>query len=204
MKVLIVDNHLVVSNGCRALLQDREDFEIHVAETVAHGAAKYAELRPDVAVVDVNLPDGSGYDLTRQLVQQDPAANILIFTMCDGALFAEHAFEAGARGYLSKNADPMQLRNAIFDVAEGNLFIPDDLVQEVALRRTRAQAGQALTQRDKQILRLLADGATIPDAAIQLGVAYKTILRACARMREVLDASNQIDLIQKALRMNLI
>lgn len=204
MKVLVVDNHPIVANGCRILLDDLPDLEVHFAGSLDEGAAKFAEIAPDVAVVDVNFPDGNGYDLTRQIVSSNPAARILIFTMCDGPLYAAHALEAGAMGYLSKNSDPLKLRSAIVEVAGGSLFVPDDLMQEVVLRKATADPAAALTERDKQILRLLADGATPPDAASQMGIAYKTVLRACARMRESLGANNQVDLIQKALRLNLI
>lgn len=204
MKVLVVDNHPIVANGCRILLEDMPDLEVHFAGSLDEGATKYAEINPDVAVVDVNFPDGNGYDLTRRIVSSDPTAKVLIFTMCEGALYAAHALESGAMGYLSKNSDPLKLRNAIVEVAAGSMFVPDDLLQEVAIRKTTATASAALSERDKQILRLLADGATPPDAATQLGVAYKTVLRACARMRECLGASNQVDLIQKALRLNVI
>ena len=119
MKVLIVDDHPIVVSGCRALLAGEKDFEVMAASCAGDALRAWADHAPDIAVVDINLPDMSGFELTRQLVEADQNARVLVFSMNDDPIYAARALASGARGYLSKNDDPQRFREALETVAKG-------------------------------------------------------------------------------------
>jgi DNA-binding NarL/FixJ family response regulator len=132
VKLLVVEDHPIVISGCRALFSD--DANVSMIEVCTASAAREAmkEHSPDVAVVDINLPDGSGLELTRELVGQYPEARIVVFSMSDTPMIAVQAIECGAKSYVSKNGNPFDLRDAVFAVARGEPSISDDLIQEIA------------------------------------------------------------------------
>lgn len=202
MKVLVVDNHPIVASGCRLLFERDDDVEIREAKSAMEGEAAYLSDRPDVAIVDVDLPDQSGFALTQSIVGKDENARVIIFTMSYDAMFAARSLESGARGYLSKNHDPEQLRSALFRVAQGEIVVPEEFLPQVAtVKQLKASGGKAqLRERDLSILRLLADGATMAEIAVSLDLSYKTIGKECARMRTLFGAANQLDLLQRVLR----
>lgn len=202
MRLLVVDNHPVVVTGCKLVFADDRDVEIIEATTAAEAEVVYAASKPDVAVVDLNLPDRSGLELTQRLLDRDRAAKILIFTMCDDPMFAAKSLDVGARGYLTKNSDPMELRSAVFKIAQGGVSLTPDVAQGLALLRAGVgrEPQQVLTQRDLEILRSIASGQTLAEIAGGMKVSYKTVAQTCVRMREKLNVRNQLDLLHKAMR----
>ncbi len=113
VKVLVVDDHPIVLSGCRALLGEAPDMTMLEARDAASAQEVYASQRPDVAVVDINLPDVSGFELARRLLIRDPQARIVMFSMNDDPMFAAQAIECGAKGYVSKSDDPAAFVDAI-------------------------------------------------------------------------------------------
>lgn len=206
MKVLIVDDHPIVVSGCRALLAgDRVD--IVSAATSAEGARLYATERPDVAVVDINLPDGSGFDLTRRILAEDAAARVLMFSMNDDPIYAARALECGALGYVSKNDDPEQFRRAIEEVAAGTISLAPDMADKVASLRSEGAAATPLDRlaaREVEILRWLAKGRSMSEIAGLVGVSYKTVAAQCASMRVKLGARTQMELVRIAVEHRLV
>lgn len=206
MKVLIVDDHPIVVSGCRALLAgDRVD--IVSAATSAEGARLYATERPDVAVVDINLPDGSGFDLTRRILADDAAARVLMFSMNDDPIYAARALECGALGYVSKNDDPEQFLRAIEEVAAGTISLAPDMADKVASLRSEGAAATPLDRlaaREVEILRWLAKGRSMSEIAGLVGVSYKTVAAQCASMRVKLGARTQMELVRIAVEHRLV
>lgn len=206
MKVLIVDDHPIVVSGCRALLA-ADGVDICSAGDGAEGARLYASERPDVAVIDINLPDISGFDLTRRILAEDAEARVLMFSMNDDAVYAARALECGALGYVSKNDDPEQFRRAIEDVAAGQTALAPEMAEKVACLRAAgglAATATSLTARELEILRLLAKGRAMSEISGLVGVSYKTVAAVCAAMRVKLGARTQMELVRIAVEQRLV
>jgi two-component system, NarL family, response regulator DevR len=180
IKVFLLDDHEIVRRGLRDLLEPEDDLVI-VGES---GSAREAEriipaLRPDVAVLDARLPDGSGIDVCRAIRSRDPSISALILTSYDDdqALFA--AIMAGAAGYVLKQVRSMDLVQAIRTVARGQSLL-DPAVTAKVLERLRAGDAEpdefaGLTEREKEILRLIAEGLTNRQIGQRLFIAEKTV-----------------------------
>lgn len=204
MKLLVVEDHAIVVSGCRALFSDDRDVELIEARTAALGASQFRASRPDVIVVDINLPDGSGLDLLRDLLTEDPAARIIVFSMSDAPMLAIQAVELGAHGYVSKNGDPDALREAVYAVAAGRRWLPEDLLQELALVRAGASQAACLSDRELQVLSALARGRSMAEIAEDLGVTYKTVAAHGATIRSKLNARTSSEMVRIAVEMRLV
>lgn len=199
MRILVVDDHPIVISGVRLLLGDDASAEFIDARSSADGLAAFRAEPPDVAIVDINLPDLSGFELTRRMLALDPGARVIIFSMNDDPAFVLRALECGAMGYVSKNDDPADFRTAILEVAGGATWLSPERAERVdALRRSPAAAPE-LTGRDREILRLLAKGKSMQEIADLVGVSYKTVAASCAAMRQKLDARTPGELIRIAV-----
>src|SRR5258708_27778841 len=133
MRILIVDDHPIVASGCRALLAGDPDVTIVEASDAGSGEGAFVAERPDVCVLDINLPGVSGFELARRILARDATAHIIMFSMNDDPIFAARAIESGPKGYVSKSADPGDLVEAIPKVAEGGAFLPSAFSQPIAL-----------------------------------------------------------------------
>ena len=124
MRVLIVDDHPIIISGCRALLETETDrsAEILEARDGPAGFAAFFDSRPDVALIDINLPGLSGLELLARILQRAPEARLIIFSMNDDPVVAARAIEAGAKGYIAKNDDPALFAEAVRAVANGGLY----------------------------------------------------------------------------------
>jgi DNA-binding NarL/FixJ family response regulator len=204
LKILIVEDHPIVIAGCRALFADDAGVVIEDARTATDGLRLYDEFAPDVAIVDVNLPDISGFEVTRQIRGKDPKARILIFTMNDAPVLAAQALQSGALGYIGKNDDPLSLREAIFKVARGQPSLPPSIAQTIAMSKLGLDTGPKLSARQIELLRLLAKGRSLSEIASSLDLSYKTVATDCAALRQKLEARTQTELIRIAISMNLV
>lgn len=201
VRVLIVDDHPIVVSGCRALLGADPAIEVAAAADAESGFAAYFAHRPEVAVIDFNLPGVSGLELCRRVLRQDPSARIIIFSMNDDPAYAARAIEAGAKGYIAKNDDPMLFVDAVRRVAEGGVHLRAEMAREVAFLRGGPGASKlsALTARELEILRLLASGNTMAQAAHILNVSYKTVANNCAALKQKLGARTAMELMRFAV-----
>ena len=159
--------------------------------------AQVARLRPSLVVLDLNLPGLGGLELLRRLLREDEGARILVLSMHAEAFYAARAIEAGARGYMSKNASPEELRVAVRKVAEGGRYIEDEIAQDLALLTVAAGGPglRQLTERELEIVRLLADGRSMTEIAAALGVSYKTVANAYSALKAKLGVARTADLI---------
>jgi two-component system, NarL family, invasion response regulator UvrY len=201
MRILIVDDHPIVASGCRAVFAGDSDVELLEARDADDGLRTYLAERPDVCVVDINLPTVSGFELVRRIMVQDARAAIVMFSMNDDPVFAARAIEAGARGYVSKNGNPNDLREAVHEIRRGGTYLP------AAIARSLAFAGPALSQcplsklnaREIEILRLLGAGKSLAEIAWMVQASYKTVANTSSLMRQKLGIRSSGELVRFAI-----
>lgn len=201
IRVMVVDDHAVVRQGIRAVLEGGEDLEV-VAEAGGGSEALelVAEMDPDVVVLDVNMPEPDGLEVTRLLREQGRDCRILILSMHDNPEYVLEALRAGADGYLLKDADPAELRSAVATVAEGREYLSDRVTHQlsVALRaelerdKKRGRLDR-LTPREREVMMGVVKGRTSREIAEDLGISHRTVethrerVMAKLRMRSVAD-----------------
>jgi len=205
LKVLVVEDHSIVIAGCRAMFADDPEVQLLAARTLEEGRQLQRAERPDVTVVDINLPDGSGLDFARDLSTAYPGAKVIVFTMSDAPVLAMQAIENGALGYVSKSGDPQELREAVYAVNAGGRWLPNALLQEVALLRVdRSRRALMLSDRQIQILKALVRGKSMAEIADELDVCYKTVATDCAAMRTKLNARTSSEMVRVAAEMKIV
>ena len=197
MKILIVDDHAMIRSGLKILADATEVLE---ADNGASAIALLQSHRPQLVVLDLNMPGLSGLELLRQMLEVQPRARILVFSMHGEAVFAERALGLGAKGYVSKNAAPEELRIAMQRVAAGHAYVEGEIAQQLALR-SRDQR-QPLSERDLEILRLLGEGRSFSEIAAFLGLGYKTIANSATGLKAKLGVVRTADLIRLSIEMN--
>lgn len=198
--LLVVDDHAIVRSGIRRLLGERADIE--VSEAASGEEAMHAVLdRPvHLIVLDLNLPGLGGLELLRRLTRATPKTPILVFSQHAEAIYAAKALEAGAKGFVSKNAMPEEFLEAVDAVLAGDVAIEKSIQREMAMRDMAEDAYlKPLTERDIEILRLLASGNSLSEIAAKLGIAYKTVANTLSRIKEKLGVGQTSDLIRIAI-----
>lgn len=206
MRILIVDDHFIVVSGCRALFADDPEITFLEAEDADAGERLFLAERPDICVVDINLPGVSGFELVRRILAHDAAARIIMFSMNDDPVFAARAIEAGAKGYVSKGGDTRDLVEAVREVGKGGTYLPP------AIARRLAFAGPSLTRnplaklnaREMEILRLLSAGKSLSEIAWMVHASYKTIANTSSIMRQKLGVRTSAELVRLALESSLL
>ncbi len=175
------------------------------ARTAAEARVAVVRESPDVTIIDINLPDGSGLELTREFVARDPSARIVVFSMSDTPILAIQAVQAGAKGYVSKTGGSTDLREAVLAVGRGETWISDDLVQEMALLRAQnSETTELLSEREQLVLRMLARGRSMAEIANDISVSYKTVASDCAVLRKKLGARTSTEMVRIAVEMKLV
>src|SRR4051812_27040678 len=204
-RVLIVDDHPVVLSGCRSLFASDASVKIDEAADAKAGHKAYAARKPDVTVIDIKLPDVSGFELMRRIRKDDPDARIIMFSMNEDPAFVVRAIEMGAQGYVSKGDDPRVLVKAVRKVAAGENFISPQLAEAVTFSSAAIKASPAtqMSARELEILRLLARGDKIVEVAEALGISYKTVANTTSLLKQKLGAKSHSDLIRIAVEMGL-
>ena len=204
-KVLIVDDHPVILSGCRSLFGTDNSVKIDEATDAKSGHRAFVSKRRDVTVIDINLPDVSGFELMRRIRKDDPDAKIIMFSMNDDPAFVVRAVEMGAQGYVSKSDDPRVLVKAVRKVAAGDNFISPQLAEAVTFAGAAIKANPAslVSARELEILRLLGRGDKIVEVAEALGISYKTVANTTSLLKQKLGAKNHSDLIRIAVEMGL-
>jgi DNA-binding NarL/FixJ family response regulator len=201
---LLVDDHAVVREGYRRLLE--RSGTIKVASEAANAEEAYrrfCEDCPDVVVMDISLPDASGIEALRRILPRKPEARILMFSMHEEAIFATRAIAAGARGYITKASAPEILVEAVEAVASGRRYLSDDVAEAISLE-SAADPAQILSEREFEVLELLARGETVNSIATKLGVTPKTVANHQSAVRQKIGADNGAQLVHAALRLGLI
>lgn len=205
MRVLIVDDHPIVASGCRALLAGDSEIDILEAPDAEAGEAAFAAEKPDLCVLDINLPGVSGFELARRILARDETARIIMFSMNDDPIFAVRAIEAGAKGYVSKSGDPGDLVEAIREVGGGGEYLPPAIARSIAFAGPRLADSHLgkLTPREIEILRLLGAGKSLAEIAFLVNASYKTIANTSSLMRQKLGLRTSSELVRLAIESKL-
>lgn len=207
IRLLLVDDHAVVREGYRRLLERRPDLRIEgEAATAAEAVTLYRDLAPDVAIVDLALPDMGGIELIRRLVQRDAGARILAFSMHRDPLFAQQALRAGALGYVTKSSPPEEMIQAVYRVAARSRVLSADIAPDMALQLLDGADNPAhdLTPREFEVLRLLLDGRSAEEIGAALHISPKTAQNCHYQIKAKLGVKSDIELVKLALKLRLV
>jgi two-component system invasion response regulator UvrY len=206
-RIMLVDDHAIVREGYRSLLQKQPRLEV-VAEAGdgAEAYRLYKEVTPDLVIMDLTMPGLGGIEAIRRIRAWDPAARILAFTMHQNAAYAVQAIRAGARGYVTKSSPPEELLRAIFDVLKGRTALSADIDHELALSRldNEPSAVDVLSPREFEVLRMLLDGRTPEQIAETLHVSLKTVANTRYLTKSKLGVNSDIELVRLAFRQRLL
>jgi two-component system invasion response regulator UvrY len=208
IQVLLVDDHAVVRTGFRLLLQSQPD--INVAAEAPSGEAAcqiYAELTPDVVVMDLGMPGMGGLEALRRIRARNPAARVLALSAHDDPMHARRALREGALGFLSKRSAPEALIEAIATVAAGRRYIDPSVAQKLALAEIEGAARspiEQLSEREFEVFIRLAGGATVQKIADDLKLSASTIGTHLYNIKQKLGVVNQSELTLLAIRHGLI
>ena len=205
IRILLVDDHPIVREGYRRLLGRQPGFSV-VAEAGDGEAAlaAFAEHRPDIVLMDLSMPGGGGFAAVEAILARDPQARIIVVSMHQGAIFAQKAMAAGARGFVSKSSPPDELVRAISTVVSGRRVLSSDMAQEFARTTIENDDFSGLTPRERDILLLLVRGMNGRSIALSLGLSSKTVQNNLSQIRAKLGASGDVDLVLKAQRAGLV
>jgi two-component system invasion response regulator UvrY len=201
MRILIVDDHPIVASGCRAVLADEPAIVLLEACDAESGERVFNAERPDICVIDINLPTVSGFELARRILVRDASARIIMFSMNDDPVFAARAIEIGAKGYVSKTGDPHDLVEAIHEVGKGGEYLPPAMARSIAFAGPAfAQSPLSkLTTREIEILRLLSAGKSLSEVAWIVHSSYKTVANTSSIMRQKLGVRTSVELVRFAI-----
>jgi DNA-binding NarL/FixJ family response regulator len=212
LRILIADDHGLVRRGARAILHSRRGWRV-VGEAVdgREAVQKAIDLKPDVAVVDIGMPELDGVEVARQIREAVPDTEVLVLTMHESDQMVRRALDAGARGYLLKSDLTESLVKAVKDVSQGKRFLTpkvSEIVLEGFLKsRSRRQqgekAGAATTPRETEIIRLLTEGKTNKETAAQLGITVRTVETHRAKIMLKLGLHSLTELIHYAMRQGI-
>ena len=212
IRILLTDDHTLFRQGIRTLLSAESDLEI-VGEAAngAEAVEKVTEFRPDVVLMDIGMPGLSSFEATRQIKKLRPDTKILFLTMYDDEDYLVQCMEVGASGYVLKDSPAQQLLAALRDVYRGGSYLsPRMLSQLVDDFRSRIKTAHrqprfaTLTAREKEILKLLAEGQSVKEIAAGLNLSVKTVEAHKFNLMRKLDIHNKAQLVQYAIQKKII
>ncbi|NOX55882.1 MAG: response regulator transcription factor [Planctomycetes bacterium] len=212
IRILLVDDHSVVRAGLRMLLESQPDMEV-VGEAEDGRAAieKTNELRPDIVVMDIAMPEISGLEATERIKAEHPDVKILTLTMHEDERYFFRALHAGASGYMAKGAPPEDFVSAVRAIAQGQAYIYPALTKKLldeyltrSSEKAAAEPDDGLTKREREVLRLIADGYTSREIGEMLGISPHTVERHRQNTMAKLGLHSRAELIKYAIRKGLI
>lgn len=210
-RILLADDHVLVRQGFRSLLSEIDDFEVVGEASNGREALKQIRaLAPDVALMDISMPELNGLDATAQALHEQPQLKVIILSMHAAEAYPLEALRAGAAGYLLKDADASELEHAIRAVARGERYLTPSVSRDVIDHFMRTQRGKqapeadALSPRQREVLQLIAEGRSTREIAERLYLSVKTIETHRAQLMQRLEIFDVAGLTRHALRIGLI
>ncbi len=212
IRILIADDHGVMRRGLRLQLEQHEGIEVAGEAADGREAVRLAEeLRPDLVIMDIGMPNLNGIEATAQIVKRNPEAGVIILSMHSDEEYLLRALSAGARGYLLKESADTDLLRAVEAVARRKSFFSpavarmllDDFVQQIRQRGLQDSYG-LLTEREKEIFQLLAEGNSVKDIASTLNLSVYTVETHRTHIMQKLDLHSAVDLVLYAVRKKVI
>jgi DNA-binding NarL/FixJ family response regulator len=203
-RVLVIDDHPIVLQGCRQLLEDTGVEQIVQAQSLADGFRLYRTQKPDVIIVDLAMRTGAlgGLSFIRRLRLHDAKTPILVFTMHSDPVIVSRALEVGATGYVLKDTSPDEVVKAFQRVRENRPYLSHDLASEVAFMEARGTTNplRRMTVRELQTLALVAEGKPYGVIAEHLHVSYKTVANTCTQLKAKLGVRTLPELMRIAIQ----
>jgi len=212
IRVLLAEDHILVRQGFRRILEDDPGISVvGEARTGLEAIDQCKELKPDVVVMDLSMPDLGGLEATAEILKADPQIKILILSMYSNEAYVRKAFELGAKGYILKNAIEVDLTRAIMALAEGQAYFSPG-VSHIVLESMKAGTFQGtsqdpyekLTLREKEVLQLIAQGKSNKEIATLLDISVNTVAVHRARLMETLNLHRTAELVLFAVKKGLI
>ena len=209
IRVLIADDHALVRAGIRALVE-RIDGVVVVGEAGKGSEALelVRQLGPDLILLDITMPDGNGFEVLDQVTKQYPEIRVIVLTVHEAGEYALRAVREGAAGYLPKSAASIELEQAIQTVIRGERYISPETAQntifEVTNRRTKRDLLATLSPRQREVLRLIAEGRTTKQIAHELEISVKTVETHRAQLMERLGIHDVAGLVRYAIIVGII
>jgi DNA-binding NarL/FixJ family response regulator len=204
IRILLVDDHPVVRHGLRGMLDAEPDLTVvGEASSGTAGVAAARELTPDIVLMDLRMPDGDGVQATGQILEVLPAAKVVVLTTYETDRDILRAIEAGASGYLLKDASPAELADAVRAAARGETVLAPS-VASTLIRQVRAPAPPALSAREVQVLRLVAQGRTNADIGRELFISEATVKTHLLRVFNKLDVADRTAAVTTAMSHGLL
>ncbi len=209
IRVVLADDHAVLREGLRTLLSLQEDIEVvGEAENGALALDVFKQLNPDVIVMDVAMPVMDGLEATRALKQAHPDARVLILTQHDNREYVFSLLQSGAAGYVLKKSGGAEVINAIRSVFREGAYLPPGIAREVMdryIQRPAEETGRPhLTEREKEVLRMIAEGKSNKDIAELLCLSVKTVMAHRTNIMEKLDIHSSTELVKYAIRQGIV
>ena len=206
IRVMLVDDHVLVRMGFRMLLADAQIEVVAEAGTGEQACADYPKVKPDVVVMDLSMPGMGGLEAVRRLLAQDANARVLALSAHEDTAHPRRVLRAGALGYLAKRSAPEALITAVTAVARGERYVDAQTAQALALAQIDGQSSPAdsLSEREFSVFIQLARGASVPQIAAALNLSPSTVGTHLYRIKQKLGAGNQSELTLVALRWGLI
>lgn len=207
IRTLLVDDHPVVRAGYRLLLEQGGEIEVVAEADSGELACRcYVDHAPDIVIMDLSLRGMSGLEAIRRIVSRDASAKILVFSMHEDTMFADHAIAAGARGYLTKSSAPHELVDAAKQVADGRGYLDQEMAKRLAFQKAggRSAALKTLSTREFEIFCLLASGETNAEIGKRLSLSAKTVANYATQVKTKLGVTTTAELARLAIRQRLI
>lgn len=209
-RVLIADDHKIVRDGLRALLEKRADLEVIAEAEDGRTTVQLAqELSPDVIIMDISMPDLNGVEATRQILSDAPQIKVIALSMHSDRRFVTEVFKAGASGYLLKDCAFEELHTAIHTVRANHTYLSAQIAEVVLndylrnLPQSDESVFSVLTEREREVLQLLAEGKSTKEIAASLHVSVKTVETHRQRTMDKLDVHSVAELTKYAIREGL-
>lgn len=208
IRVLLADDHVVVRAGIRQFLEQSPDIQVVAEASNGHEACALLEqVKPDVAVLDIQMPLMSGIEVTRWIRSQRLSIGVLILTAYDDEPYIQAVLQAGANGYVLKTAEPQEIVQGVRDVFHGKSVLDAALVQKLIAKlagKTESALIEPLTDRELQILSLTGKGFTNKAIGAQLGISDRTVQNHLANIFQKLNAESRTEAVMRAVSLGLI
>jgi DNA-binding NarL/FixJ family response regulator len=213
-KVLIIDDHPLFREGLKSIVESHREIEVAgEAGNARSGMEMIKKIKPDLAIVDISLPDKNGINLTKEILESYPDMKILIVSMHAKIDYISEAFQAGAKGYIAKDSASDRLIQGIETVLSNDYFLDSSVSHQVVEKLMQFPVKQAkiadneygkLTPREQEVMRLLAEGTAPKEIADQLCISPKTVENHRANIMKKLDIHSTMELVKYAARLGLI
>lgn len=207
IRIMLVDDHVVVRSGLRRLLEQKPGFSVVAeAESGEQAYQEFTDHRPDVMVMDVSMPGMGGLEALRRILTRHPTARIVVYSMHENAAFATQALQSGARAYVAKSGPSDELVQAVLEAARGKGYLSPSVAQRIALNTLAGEDDpfKRLSAREFEVFRLLAEGGNVETIAEMLKISQKTVANYQTLLKQKLGVSSPVDLVRLAIRHGVI